>query len=263
MRFTNFLLRVDGAREAVIADFREVIAKGARTYAPERQKNFYVIDMEIISERFFWMSCEYDDAVRFRDYVVDQTTGEKAPNPRTKNQVEPRMQFFACYDTEQHLLYLNDLNRRSFLEQYLSESLQKEFRINNIYASVDEFCNKMKSIRGFSFTQVDNLFGRNSDIFKQIGDMWGHDLPNRAQLKISYGDVPVHGGGKGIVDKLHRHKDEFENVIVIGCDDEGVEHTFDFSSVLKRIQIEPHKDEDEHYDPCEVKSMLIEKVCHV
>lgn len=48
-----------------------------------------------IENRFFWMSCEYDDAVRFRDYVIDKGTGERMPNPRSKDQVEPRQQFFA------------------------------------------------------------------------------------------------------------------------------------------------------------------------
>lgn len=56
--------------------------------------------MDIIENRFFWMSCEYDDAVRFRDYVIDKGTGERMPNPRSKDQVEPRQQFFACYDTK-------------------------------------------------------------------------------------------------------------------------------------------------------------------
>ena len=80
------------------------------------------------------MACDYDDAVRFRDYVINKETGEKEPNPRSKEQIEPRQQFFACYDCNTHFLYLNDLTRRSFLQQYLSETLQKDFQINNIYA---------------------------------------------------------------------------------------------------------------------------------
>ena len=58
----------------------------------------------IIDERFFWLACDYDDATSFRDYVVNQNTGEKEPNLRTKSQVEPRKQFFACYDTVKYSL---------------------------------------------------------------------------------------------------------------------------------------------------------------
>ena len=260
MKFCIFLLRVDGIREASLDDFNEVIQKGLRTYKPEKQKYLYSIEMEIIDDRFFWMSCDYDNAVGFRDYVVNKGTGEKEPNPRSKEQIEPRQQFFACYDCCTHILYLNDLTRRGFLQQYLSDTVQKDFQINNVYASVDEFCNRIKTIRGFQYTQTDNLFGRSSNLFTQVGNLWGQDLPSKIQLKITYGGMPIHGGGRQIIDMFNRHKEEFENVIIIGGDDEGVEHTFDFSSVLKHFEIYPVKDENDHYDPSEIKALLLDEL---
>ena len=166
---------------------------------------------------------------------------------------------FACFDTKTHFLYLNDLNRRPFLQRYLSETTGRSYSINNVYVSVDEFCSRIKSIRGFKYTQVDNIFSRNGDTFKQIGDIFGLDLPSSVQLKIGCGDIPIHQG-RGLIDRFHQHKEEFESVIIIGCDDAGVEQTFDFSSVLKHIQIEPHKDNNEQYDPIEVKMLLLEKL---
>ncbi len=260
MKFCNFLLRVDGIREAAIDDFEAVIEKGLRTYRPVRQKYLYSIEMEIVEERFFWMSCDYDDAKRFRDFVINRETGERQPNPRSKEQIEPKQQFFACYDCATHMLYLNDMTRRPFLEKYLSDTLQKEFKINNVYASVDEFCDRVKTIRGFQYTQVDNLFSRNSDLFMQIGNIWGQDLPSKIQLKMTYGDIPVHGGGRQIIDIFRHHKEEFDNVIIIGCDDEGVEQTFDFSSLLKHLEIHPVKDENEQFTPDEVKELLLKEL---
>ena len=96
LKFCNFLLRVDGIREASIDDFKSVIEKGLRTYRPEHQKYLYSIEMEIIDDRFFWMSCDYDDAVKFRDYVINRETGEKEPNPRSKAQIEPRILTTGC-----------------------------------------------------------------------------------------------------------------------------------------------------------------------
>lgn len=63
-----------------------------------------------------------------------------------------------------------------------------------------------------------------------------------------------------MIDALCRHRNEFENVIIIGGDDEGVEHTFDFSSVLKHITITPQKDENEHFDPLEVRTLLLKEL---
>lgn len=241
-------------------DFQNVIEKGERTYLPKNRKYLYSIDMEIVDDQYFWMSADYDDAARFRDYVINQDTGEKEPNPRSKEQIEPRQQFFACYDCKEHILYLNDLTRRSFLQNYLGEALDLQFHINHIYASVDEFCKRIKTLRGFQYTQVANLFIGKNDLFARIGNLYGQDLPSKLQLKITYGDLAVHGGGKGVIDALCRHRNEFENVIIIGGDDEGVEHTFDFSSVLKHITITPQKDENEHFDPLEVRTLLLKEL---
>ena len=127
------------------------------------------------------------------------------------------------------------MERRPFFQQYFSEMTGRAFCINNVYTSVDEFCKRIKSIRGFRYTQVDNLFSRNGDIFKQVGTIFGVDTPSKIQMKVSYGDVPLHLG-RDIIDRFHRHKDEFEDVVIVGCDDAGVEQTFDFSSVLKHLE---------------------------
>lgn len=260
MNFFNYLLRVGGVREASLDDFKKVIQIGPHIFQPTRQKFLYEIEMEILEDRFFWMSCDYDNAKQFRNYVVNQNTGKKEPNPRSKAQIEPRQQFFACYDCQKHFLHLNDMDRRSFLQKYLSDTLQKEFIINNIYSSVGDFCDRIKTIRGFRYTQIDNFFGRGSDLFKQIGGIWGHDLPSKVQLKVSYGDIPIHEGGRGIVDILTNHREEFEDIIIIGCDDKGMEQTFDFSSVLKHLTIRPTKDENEHFDPMEVQNLLLNEL---
>lgn len=259
MRFGTFLLRVDGIRDAEKADFEQIISTGSRIYLSDSQKYLFVIEKELIDDRFFWMSCEYDDASRFRDYVVDAETGQLGPNPRTKNQIEPRQQLFVCYDLKSRFLFVSDMNRQSFIQKYFSETTQKAFYIQKVYTSVDEFCSKIKSIRGFKYVQVDNLYARNGDIFKQISDMWGMDTPSKVQMKVSYGDIPVHRG-RALIDRFHRDKNEFENVIIIGCDNEGVEQTFDFSTVIRHITVNPTKDENEHFNPTEVKNLLLKEL---
>lgn len=107
---------------------------------------------------------------------------------------------------------------------------------------------------------MDNVFSRGGTLFSQVGNIWGQDLPSKLQLKISYGDIPIHGGGKGLVDRICRHREEFEDVVIIGCDESGIEQTFDFSSVLKHFLIQPTKDENEHFEPDEVRELLLAKL---
>lgn len=255
MKFGTFLLRFDGIRETEINDLQLVVTSG-QVYHPKRQKYLYLVDSEIVDDRFFWLSSEYDDAARFSNFVINQETGEKEENPRSKNQVEPRQQFFACFDAKYHYLYLNDMNRRNFLQEYLSHMTQHEFSINNVYTSVDDFCNHIKVIRSLNFVQTDNLFARNNKIFTQVPNMLGLDVPEKIQMKIALGDIPIHRG-RSVLDRLHRDLDAFANVIIVGCDDSGVEQTYDFSSVIRHIVISPQKDENEHYNPQVIKELLL------
>ena len=259
MRFNTLLLDYEGVRPATIEDLIFVHEKHSGIYQPDGQKNLYVIETEIIDNRFFWLSCEYDDAVKFRDYVIDSDTGEKQPNPRSQNQVEPRQQYFACYDNDRKRLFISSLTVRSAFRRFLIDTTQRVYDIRNIYTSLDEFCSHIKAIKGFSFTQVDNMFARENDIFKVITDYGGLDIPNKLQLKVSYGDTPIHQG-RALIDKLHRDKDAFEHVVLIGTDENGLEQTFDFSSVIERIEIDVRKDTTEHYDAQEVKALLLAKL---
>lgn len=256
MKFGTFLLDYEKNGSATIDGLRLVNERHSEIYQPDGQKNLYVIETEIIEERFFWFSAEYDDAVRFRDYVIDSGTGERQPNPRNEKQVEPRQQFFACFDSNRKHLYISPITMKSVFKRFLVDTSKKEYQIRNIYASLDEFCSRIKIIKGFKFMQVDNLFSRNNDIFKAVTDYSGLDFPDKLQLYVSYGDIPAHKG-RALIDRLHRDKDDFENVIIIGTDDSGMEETFDFSSVISRIDIHAQKDDKEHFDPQEVKNLLL------
>lgn len=256
MKFGTFLLRVDGNREASLEDLKQVCEVGKTMFLSKKKKYLYAIDTSIIEDRFFWLACDYDDAASFRNYVVNQKSGAMEPNPRNKNQVELRKQFFACYDSVTHFLYISDLDRKSALADYLSDAIQKDFVINNVYSSVDEFCNRITTIRGFRYMQVNDLFSRSGDLFNQVSDIWGLDAPKKIRMKVSYDGIPVHEGRK-LIEQFYRDKEQFKDIIVIGCDDAGVEQTFDFSSIIKRIEISPTKDENEQFNWQDVQNLLL------
>lgn len=85
------------------------------------------------------------------------------------------------------------------------------------------------------------------------------DAPRELQIKISYGNIPVRESRK-LLDRFNKEKSDYENIIVIGCDDEGIEKTFDFSSIIKRIEIKINKDVSGQYDVGEVKSLLLSEI---
>ncbi len=245
-------------KEICLTNLQSAVSEQEKIYTSMNGKYACKVKAEILEERFFWVSCDYGETTIFYDKVINQGTKQTENNPRSRQQIEPNRQLFACYDCYRHKLYLNNRKQSNILLAYLRDSTNEEFEISHVYASVDEFCNRIKTLHEFRYTQVDNLFRSDGDLFSKVGDLYGRDLPSKIQLKISYMNIPVHdGGGKAIIDLLYRHKDEFKNVVIIGNDDNGIEHTFDFDSLIKNIQILPNEDDGGRFDSEEVKRLLL------
>ena len=134
----------------------------------------------------------------------------------------------------------------------------KSLTVKAIYSSVDDFCEVVKIIKGLRFKQVDNMITRQNDIFKETISKTGLDV-KEVQIKIGFGDTPVKDA-RSLLEWIHRERDAFERVIVVGVDDNDIEQTFDYSSILKHVELHLNKDENEHYDASEVKSELLKEL---
>lgn len=60
--------------------------------------------------------------------------------------------------------------------------------------------------------------------------------------------------------KQKRDQGLFTDIIVIGEDDFGIEQSFDFRSVIKNIEINVNKNEDDRYNDKEVEDRFFEKI---
>lgn len=59
---------------------------------------------------------------------------------------------------------------------------------------------------------------------------------------------------------MKRESGEFEDVIVVGMDDNGLESTFNFSTLISSVEINVIKDDDYRYEPSIVKTLLINQL---
>lgn len=256
MKLNSYQIEVDGIELLSKADAEATIKKGNSKFRDG--KMLYLVNSKMVQDRFLWISCDYDNVQNFNGIVVNENTLETQPNPRKKEQVEPRQQVFVLYDTEKYILYISDLNRRAFVKNYLSETLQKHIKIKPIYHSVEEFCGVVKTIKELRFVQVDNLFARQSDVFSLACDQTGLDVKS-LQVKIGFGYTPVETAHP-LLHRFKLHRDAYEKVIIVGVDENEIEHTFDYSSILKHIEIHLNKDDNEHYDSEEVLSELLKEL---
>lgn len=87
------------------------------------------------------------------------------------------------------------------------------------------------------------------------------DLPEKSKIRLDYGATPIGAAKNALRDwKMKRESGEFEDVIVVGMDDNGLESTFNFSTLISSVEINVIKDDDYRYEPSIVKALLVNQL---
>ena len=101
----------------------------------------------------------------------------------------------------------------------------------------------------------------NESIFMQQVSELGLDMPEKITMQIEYPNTLIGSLRNGIQNiKQKKEQGYFKDIVLIGVDDSGIEQSFDFSSVVKNIEILTRKNEDERYDNEEVERCFFEKI---
>lgn len=243
------------------AEIKKIAENGA--IQKDHGNQIYLIESEFIDNRFLWIYCQYDNAKLYGEIVLNTEKEKKHKNTRNKNEIELRKQLFVIYDVSHHLLYLNDMSKRNFLKDYFSSIVKFGVTIKNIYASLEEFQDSIKTLKQLKFTQIYNVnnVAVKDSIFNQQVNVLGLDIPNKISMQVEFPNSPV-GFLKQGFQNLKQKKDDnfFKDIVLIGEDDHGIEQSFDFSSIIKNIILNPIKNDDERYDDSEVKRLFFNKI---
>lgn len=260
MKFKNFQLIIGGS-EPTKSDIKKIEQTGL-SIVKDYGKDWYAITKEFINDRFLWVYCEYDNATIYKDNVLNGDNDKNEVNPRTKSQVELRKQLFFCYDTKIKLLYINNIEKRGFIEHYFSDTLQKNVLIKNIYKSLDDFQNSVKTIKSLRFVQERNFMNlAPGTIFQKQANIYGLNAPQKITMQVDYGNTPIEQAKNALQNfSKWRQSGQFESIILVGSDDSEVEQSFDFSSIIQAIKIDTEKNSNGSYDKDEVKRIFLNEI---
>lgn len=261
MRFKNFIIKAND-RDLSIQDMM-LIANSAIVNITHG-KEIYLIEKKLIDERFLWLYCQFDNEKLYGDTVLDKSDETVFKNTRDKNHIELRNQLFVLYDSKTGMLYMNNFNKKTFLKEYLKDILtDKEIVIRNIVASLEDFESRVKEIKRIKLVRKKDLFSlmEPDGIFSQRGNVYGLDIPERYTLHLDYENKPIGAIKKALQElKRKKHLGYFEEVLLIGINEAGIEENFNFSTLMKNIEIHPYKNDNDRYDPFEVENLIIREV---
>ena len=260
MEFKAFQLII-GGQIPTTNEILSIAAHGQSTYRSATE--LYLIERSMEDDnRFLWISCRYDNAELYSDEVYDEESEQLQKNPRRKSQVEPRKQLFICYDIAQAVLYLSDPAKKAFVKGYFHLTLQKTVEIKNIYSSIDDFEATVRFLKSARFAQRRCTYNLTEDsIFNRVSNIYGFDIPDKIKLKIDWTQIPIENA-RGFIRRMKNMYDSgaCDDIIFIGLDDNQVEQSFNLSTIIKSININVTKDENQHYDSDEVKNSLLHEI---
>ncbi len=259
MNFKTFQLII-GEDHPTASDLKKVADTGKFVFNTKTE--LFEVQNRFVEDRFFWMSCYYENRELYRDHVWNADSNELEDNPRTKSQIECKKQLFVCFDTGENVLYISDDKKKGFVGKYLNDVLQKKVQIKNIYRSIDEFVETVRYLREVTFVQTRNLMNSTPEsIFSQTVNIYGLDIPEKMRLKVEYGGTPIGYLQEKLYDiKRKLNSSEYENVVLVGIDDAGMEQKFNFSTMIKSVAIKAEKDENGYFQTDEVKMLLLNEI---
>ncbi len=162
-------------------------------------------------------------------------------NPKSRNQIELKKQFFAFYVMDERILYLSQISNKEMLQEYIADVLQIETLIKNVYSSIDEFVDAIEYLESAEFVEhrritQDEVGAR---ITQACTDIYGLGCPERINIKLDL----MTKTGKALKNIIHRlnqrfQQDAVKSIVLVGKDDQNIAYHFNLSSdVLTVVSI--------------------------
>lgn len=147
------------------------------------------------------------------------------------------------------------------MQQYISDTLQVETLIKNVYSSIDQFVDGIDYLENAEFVEHRRLTADSDSwqIRQTCTDVYGLGCPERVTVKM---ELAAKAGSalKNAIRKLERRfqSDGVKSVVLVGRDEHNMAHYFNLSSVVEKVVLQVSKNEDERYIESEVRSQFLD-----
>ena len=237
---------------------RPVFSKSQDQYS--KDGTYYKIEKENLDDKYYWLYACYGKPRPRPDEVHNIVKKEEEENPRDPNQVEQKEQLFALYDIRSHTLYLSSPKKKSWVEEYLKEKLEKDVAIKRFYKSAEEIRKLIKSVDKVRFVTERNVYSSESTLWECLSsteEALGLGRAEEYTLEANFDSAKPTDKFLGL---LTKSKNETKSLECIGRDDKDLETVFNADGFTKKVSVKVAEDDQGLYEPTKVKEALIKKV---
>ena len=213
-----------------------------------------------------WLYGSHGSSMPYNPEVIDVNSRKRQKNPRRQTQVEPNQQFFLFFNGRDNALYFSDARKAKLLSSILSAKSGKIVQIRRLYATVDDFINRVSTIESIRFTARENLFSSETGLFSFFpnpSDIFGLGRPKSLEVATKFYSAQPSDGFIGFLRRAAGWKQtgEAETLVCVGKDDDGFSHLFNAETFTKKLTVDVAKDLGTGlYDPKTVRTNLTSKL---
>lgn len=191
--------------------------------------------------------------------VFNFDTQEEEPNPRSKNQVEPR-QTFAVIDFRTSFVWISNSKKRTALIDLFKERFKtSSIVIKEIYDE-QQFIEMLKSLDNIKISAVPNLFSDSGILSKTLSvEINGYEA-SVATISLGYNNRLTNNYLIEKVKSIFEQKNSLRSIVIAGKDENNLGMLFNSEGFSRKIDIEAQVDDDEMFSVEDVYIKLINKI---
>ncbi len=185
------------------------------------------------------------------------------PNTRQPNEIEPKNQVFAFYDTEKDYFYLSDSRKQRYFEELFNNAtadIGVTWEFLKVYKTAREFLATIRSIKRVTLVSEKELFNQDDYDFPLIKNFGS---PSSYELNVDF--VPEQITDK-VVSALERLTDyvkegRYQKLICIGDAGGDLERVFNSETFVERILV--HVSKNESNGMYDANTVMTEFINHI
>ncbi|MCI5227417.1 MAG: hypothetical protein D3918_12350 [Candidatus Electrothrix sp. AX2] len=213
----------------------------------------------LVTDDYIWISFDFGKPSPRDEHIINTKTMTSKKNPRKIEEAELINQFFFLYSFKKKTLYLSKLDKINFIENYFLDEIDKKFEIKSKFIKIDDFISTIDEINSIKFTRIKNLFNwQNKDLVKNgIVDLTGIECPDELTIIAKYSKCDKL---KNFIRKIatSRKKNELDELIIKGRDEEKFNFVFNVNSFIKKITINITKEKNGKFEEEIIRNKILE-----
>lgn len=253
--FSGFFLYIND-KKINIDLFKEVLRSGNYTSTEVNRVEIYNIDYE-----GSYLKINFGDGTLGprNPKVFNFSLQEEEPNPRLKEQVEPK-ETFAVLDFNTSFMWISNSKKKNALIALLKSKFPSTVIVAKDIYSEDEFIYALKKLDSIKISAVPNLFSQTGVLSQQLSEEINGYEASVATLSLTYHNTLTTNFLISRIKSIFSERQSLKSIVISGRDENNLGMLFNSEGFSRKIEIECEVDENEMFIQADVFRRITNKI---